>query len=372
MKKSIKYAGIMSAALMILSPVAVPNIQVVRADSTEETPYISKSIDITIQTTDYISTTSTILDVMGQGDPSTSTLNSIVYSIKDDKNDSLNSYTIISPSSSESGSDLYTTENDAIDATNPIDFSSYDDNVKDGAIYYQRVRIGVNGGSNDLFQALSSWKANPSIVNVTLNGKKIDKSNVAGDKGYPYIDPSGIIYVRKVIVGTPPAPDTGNTGSNTNHTTKPAAPKKGIVTTHSDKSSYSLYDENNEKIDNRALVANSSWKMDEIRTIAGIKQYRVSTDEWVNASDVDFVENGKVTEEMTIQNLDTPKEITLSSRHARYGLQNSNKEVSTTRALAGGTSWLVDKIGTDMHGGVYYGVSTNEFVKAEDGVTISK
>ncbi|MFC6322613.1 hypothetical protein [Companilactobacillus baiquanensis] len=370
MKKSIKYAGIMSAALMVLSPIAVPTIHEVKADSTEQIPSASGSLDITIQTTDYISTASTFLDVMGQVDSSTSTLKDIVYSIKDNKGNSLNSYSVISKDNSA----LYETEDDALNGTKPMIFSDLDDylkNVEDGKTYYLPMTIAIPGGNNELIQTLSNWENDPSTVSVTLNGKKIEKPNSSDEFGkvFPYIDKTAISYIRKVVVGTPPAPDTGNTG---NHTTKPAAPKKGIVTTHTDQSSYSLYDENNEKIDNRALVANSSWKMDGTRTVDGIKQYRVSTDEWVNASDVDFVENGKVTEGMTVQNLDTPKEITLSTRHVRYNLQDSNKVVSTTRALAGGTSWLVDKIGTDMHGGIYYGVSTNEFVKADDGVIISK
>ncbi|MFD1418346.1 hypothetical protein [Companilactobacillus keshanensis] len=146
----------------------------------------------------------------------------------------------------------------------------------------------------------------------------------------------------------------------------------GIVTTHTDQKSYALYNDDNVKIDNRALMANSSWQVDGVRTVKGIKQYRVSTHEWVNASDVDFVSNGEVTEGMTVTKLDDPMQINLASHHDRYGLQNSKRENSKTRALAGGTSWLVDKIGTDMHGGIYYGVSTDEFVKAGDGVNIVK
>ncbi|MFC6322612.1 hypothetical protein [Companilactobacillus baiquanensis] len=177
----------------------------------------------------------------------------------------------------------------------------------------------------------------------------------------PEYDDAPFKFVQKITVKTP----SNNNGGNSDVL-------NGIVTTHTDKDSYSLYNDDNQKVDNRALAANSSWQVDKIRTINGIKQYRVSTHEWVNASDVDFIDGGQVTEGMTVTNLDIPKKVDLSSTHNIYNLHNSNKEVSTTRALAGGTSWLVDKIGTDMHGGIYYGVSSNEFVKADDGVNLVK
>jgi len=75
---------------------------------------------------------------------------------------------------------------------------------------------------------------------------------------------------------------------------------------------------------------------------------------------------------LTVKHLDTTKEISLSTKHNIYKLQNAKQQVSTTRALAGGTDWLVDKIGTDANGDVYYGVSTDEFVKAGDGVSVVK
>ncbi|MFD1418350.1 hypothetical protein [Companilactobacillus keshanensis] len=165
-------------------------------------------------------------------------------------------------------------------------------------------------------------------------------------------------FVQKVTV-TPK--NSGNTDTTS-----------GIATTHNDKINYSLYNDNNEKVDNRALAPVSSWKVDKARTINGVKQYRVSTHEWVNASDVDFVSGGSISDGLTIKKLDTAKEISLSTDHNIYNLENSKQEVSTTRALAGGTNWLVDKIGTDSHGGIYYGVSTDEFVKASDGVSVVK
>ncbi|MFC6322611.1 hypothetical protein [Companilactobacillus baiquanensis] len=265
--------------------------------------------------------------------------------------------------------------------------SEYYENLDDARTALSPISSDVSGDTSDTFDKVGTFYVlvdiytssmaenyiedyrNPSIeanVSLDVNGEVVSKNQVAQASQNIKIggESSGDVLLQKIIV-TPKPSSNSNTGNGNTSIS-------GIVTTHTDKGSYSLYNDDNQKVDNRALVKSSSWKVDGIRTVDGVKQYRVSTHEWVNASDVDFTANGEVTEGMTIQNLDTPKEITLSNRHVRYNLQDSNKVVSTTRALAGGTSWLVDKIGTDMHGGIYYGVSTNEFVKADDGVSVVK
>ncbi|MFD1418351.1 SLAP domain-containing protein [Companilactobacillus keshanensis] len=145
----------------------------------------------------------------------------------------------------------------------------------------------------------------------------------------------------------------------------------GVAIVNHDNSFYHLYNENNEQIDHRALSANSHWQVDQVRTIDGEKQYRVSTNEWIKAENVSFIENAEVAHELTITPLSETQQIDLSDG-SHHKLYNSDLEVSDVRALSGGTSWIVDKIGRDAHGGVYYGVSNNEFVKAGDGVTLIK
>lgn len=153
----------------------------------------------------------------------------------------------------------------------------------------------------------------------------------------------------------------------------PEQPKdvSGIAIVNHENNFYHLYNTNNELIDHRALAANSHWQVDKVRTINGEKQYRVSTNEWIKASDVTFIANAEVNYSMTITPLTQAQQITLDG-DGHYRLHNSDMEVSDHRALSGGTSWLVDKIGRDAHGGVYYGVSTNEFIKAGDGVNLVK
>ncbi|WP_125713649.1 hypothetical protein [Companilactobacillus kedongensis] len=143
----------------------------------------------------------------------------------------------------------------------------------------------------------------------------------------------------------------------------------GVAITNSDKAYYHLYNDKNEELDHRALSANTHWQVDQVRTINGIKQYRVSTHEWVNASDVTFLEHAELPKALDITNLQELQKIDIAEG-ASQRLYNANLESSSTRALGGGTSWLVDKIGVDESGAIYYGVSTNEFVKAGNGVTL--
>ncbi|WP_125713658.1 hypothetical protein [Companilactobacillus kedongensis] len=244
-----------------------------------------------------------------------------------------------------------------------------------GTEYYQIMRADFDK-MDSINSFISNWEDGgnwssgaPITYKLTINGKEMPQPQDSADINDPtqtYINSQMAFYIRKVVVDKA-ASNNNNSGSNND-----VQSISGIATTHADKNYYALYNDKNQKVDNRALLADSSWKVDGVRTISGVKQYRVSTSEWVNASDVDFIENGKVVEGMTVKKLDTPKEVSLATNHNIYNLYNSKQEVSSVRALAGGTDWLVDKIGTDMHGDVYYGVSTDEFVKADDGVSVVK
>ncbi len=143
----------------------------------------------------------------------------------------------------------------------------------------------------------------------------------------------------------------------------------GTVTTHSDQPKYSIYDDNNSDAEHRSLMATSSWHTDRVRTINGIKQYRVSSHGWVNASDVTYVPDGEMHSKLVVTKLDKPIKIHVSNEHPHHSLQNVDRDFITHRALDGGTDWMVDKIGKDIHGRIYYGVSTNEFVHNSYGVS---
>ncbi|WP_125567390.1 SLAP domain-containing protein [Companilactobacillus insicii] len=64
------------------------------------------------------------------------------------------------------------------------------------------------------------------------------------------------------------------------------SPVNMTVTTHADKYT-NLYNAKGELVTNRSLLNNSSWKVDSVTYINGDKYYRVATNEFVKASDVD-------------------------------------------------------------------------------------
>ena len=61
------------------------------------------------------------------------------------------------------------------------------------------------------------------------------------------------------------------------------AANPNVVTT---KNQASLYTKDGKKVTNRALAANTPWYTDQSATINGEKMYRVATNEWVKASDI--------------------------------------------------------------------------------------
>ena len=65
-------------------------------------------------------------------------------------------------------------------------------------------------------------------------------------------------------------------------------PTNMVVTTHKDSPSKDLYTAKGELITNRSLISDSNWVVDSIVYIKGIKYYRVATNEFVKASDVDI------------------------------------------------------------------------------------
>lgn len=254
--------------------------------------------------------------------------------------------------------------------------------------YYQLVYVGypsteIKNFIKENWNVESNWTSdgNSGIYKLFVNGEEVPQQSedswaIEESPVKINVTNSYLHFIRKVVVDKVDSGSGGNNSSNNNsngnsNNIKPAL-ISGVVTTNNDKDFYTLYNDQNKQIDNHAIAKNITLKVDQVRTINGVKQYRVATDEWINASDVDFVENGELPEELSVQKLDTVKKIDLSSSNNHYGLYNSKKKIATNRALAGGTSWLVDKIGTDEYGNIYYGVSTDEYVKADDRVSISK
>ncbi|MQS90200.1 SLAP domain-containing protein [Companilactobacillus mishanensis] len=100
----------------------------------------------------------------------------------------------------------------------------------------------------------------------------------------------------------------------------------------------------------RSLGADSAWQSDQTKTINGEKYYRVSTDEWVKASQV-YEYSGQ------------SRSITTNSGavKALYATDGTR----SNRSLAPSSAWFTDKL-ANINGTQMYRVSTNEWVAASD------
>ncbi|WP_162253186.1 hypothetical protein, partial [Companilactobacillus versmoldensis] len=146
--------------------------------------------------------------------------------------------------------------------------------------------------------------------------------------------------------------------------------QSGVVTVGG--SLASLQNDNNE-ITTRSLAANTAWQTDKFRTNSktGQVQYRVSTHEWVNASNVSFAKNGVVSALSNITNLSGSHSVNLAGPTGFvYALFSANGSRSS-RGLAGNSAWFTDKSATDAQGNTYYCVSTDEWVKFSNGVSFN-
>lgn len=233
----------------------------------------------------------------------------------------------------------------------------------ENATYYQVVTLTATPKS-----ALDTYlNTVPSDGTYTINGVSYANTNNGTiDKGDGDTKGATVSLVREINVGSKNAASWTTTDES------------GVVTTKNDKTYYTLKNDDDKTISNRALAANTSWQYDKVRTNAnGDKQYRVSTHEWVPAESVNVNDGnnngGSETPEgaLTVTNLDTKKVVNLATPGMTYFVYNKDGVMSTTRALAGGSSWLVDKTAVDAAGNTYYGVSTDEFVKAGEGVSLA-
>ncbi|AKP67247.1 hypothetical protein [Companilactobacillus ginsenosidimutans] len=246
---------------------------------------------------------------------------------------------------------IYTKSKDALDNTNQNTFTgkTFD---QDGATYYQAVELTVDSAVNvqKIFDSMQAQNGG----SITLNGTPAVKANLSQFNG------NTIRFVREINVGkTTTTPDNGEWVETDN---------KGVVTVKTSPLA-KLYDDDN-KITNRSVANNSGWQTDKYRTNSktGVVQYRVSTHEWVNASDVDFTSN-----EVTgyglgnfndigdhVVSLDGPDGFVYTLFTA------AGKQAS--RGLGGNTAWYTNRTANDAAGNTYYRVSTDEWVRAGNGV----
>ncbi|WP_125772067.1 hypothetical protein [Companilactobacillus furfuricola] len=245
----------------------------------------------------------------------------------------------------------------------------------DGLTYYQPVTLEFAPDAVNVISIYNAMKKDGS-QRITLNNKDAYGQNVSSAN-------NSITYVREFQVGSgfdnnTDKPDTDDNNNNEDNNNDANIENgvwvednaNGKVTVGNNVAS--LYDDNN-NLTNRAVAANSAWATDKSRTNSktGLKQYHVSTHEWVNADDVTFSgdENNGSNALGTISNLTGHHTVDLAGPDGFvYALFSSNGTRSN-RGLAGNTSWYTDKSATDGEGNTYYRVSTDEWIRVSDGVS---
>ena len=274
---------------------------------------------------------------------------------------------VVAPTEITLGASYYNSYSDAIDSVNgktpkPAYTTGNGVTFDKAGTYYQTVKFSANSSSS-LGAFLAKYAGNTTDYTVYVNGNKASEGYdfvtdaVAANGDTAATNGTYITFVRKIVVS--PSAENWTVTAN-----------KGVVTTKSDNAYYTLKNDDNETITNRALAKNTAWVTDQKRVDQdGNTQYRVATGEWIDANDVTFSDkattdegeytdvqalNGKVT-------LDGPSSFI-------YMLYNDNGETVSNRALAGDSAWYTDKKATNAAGVTVYHVATGEWVQAGSGV----
>jgi len=229
---------------------------------------------------------------------------------------------------------------------------------KTAGTYYQTITYTAATGSA-LASMLKAYQNDPSGYTVYVNGKE-------ASNGYDFTSAAltdgttqTISFVRAIKVSD----------SSAEWTTSAV---DGIVTTKSDKSYYTLNNDEGNTVKNRALAKNTAWKADKVRTDQnGNKQYRVATGEWIDANDVTFgdtatTDTGALTDIQSVKGI-----VKLDNAGFTYFLYNKAGDQLKTRALSGNSSWQVINTAKDSEGNTYYRVATDEWVMQGNGVTFN-
>ncbi|WDT65793.1 hypothetical protein NV391_00710 [Companilactobacillus crustorum] len=215
--------------------------------------------------------------------------------------------------------------------------------------YYQAISFTAGNGSS-LATFISNYKQDPSSYTVYVNGAK-------ASAGYDFAssDNTKLTFVRAINVS-----NTTDQWTTTDTT--------GVVTTKSASKYYTLKNDDNVTIANRALGANTPWRTDKVRTNQdGVKQYRVATGEWIDADDVTFAkagsDNGSSTGAYTDVKALNGSVTTKGPAGYYYPLYTDNGEQISNRGVSGLTSWYTDKSAKNADGVTVYHVATGEWLQ---------
>lgn len=141
-----------------------------------------------------------------------------------------------------------------------------------------------------------------------------------------------------------------------------------------------LYDPQGRIIIDRSLPVKSSWRTDSLRTINGVKYYRVSTEEYVKASQVSFddysaaqINVGVISGGFIKNSIDNIFQVTGVGLTGLWRISDDGKSIiaKDNRWLAQNSLWYTDQRAV-IAGITFYRVSTNEWVKANSGNLIKQ
>jgi len=184
--------------------------------------------------------------------------------------------------------------------------------------------------------------SNKPVFSQTLQGKNGQEFAIKAPNGYKLEKNSITTYKLDKSV-------SGIIVYVTENTTIGDTSKYNTAVTTS--SNATLYDNKGKTIKTRSLGAKTSWLVDQKMVADGVTYYRVATNEWVKATDV---------EEYAIVN----SVIETKSDDAKI-LYTAEGKAIKNRALANDTTWFSDRSAT-INGEKMYRVATNEWVKASD------
>lgn len=230
---------------------------------------------------------------------------------------------------------------------------------KANTTYYQRITVASTKG-NALDTYLKA-QANSADGSYTINGVSYANTNngyiTAGDAN----NAATVTFVRAINAGSTEAASWTTTDTT------------GVVTTKSAHNYYTLKNDNNQTIANRALGANTPWRTDKVRTNAnGEKQYRVATGEWIDADDVVYSNgNNNSNNGSGLTDIKTVSGVaTLTKAKGYYmALFNDEGKAYDNKYLGSPSAWRVDRTAKGADGNTYYRVATSEWLQAGEGVS---
>lgn len=275
----------------------------------------------------------------------------------------------------------YNTSADAASLKDPTSVTLKDDADKDinsgtpelSGIF--STSDAAKNATSDTGDVTGNLKAGTYYQRVTFPLADNDDNAYDFGDGVVAKDGKSVTYIRTITVK--PSTGGGSTGGNTGNNTGNGSGDEdewtyykdpGVVTTKTTQPSYTLNNRANDTVKNRALAEDTSWITDQYRTNrAGVKQYHVATNEWIDANDVYFRENennNNTDDDWTYYK--DPGVVTTKEDQPAYALNNRANGTVKNRELAENTSWITDQYRTNKEGVKQYRVATGEWIDSHD------